>query len=147
MKKMDEKGMIKLLLQETNFSDVDVFIKNNDVDSVDREGRTLLISAIGENNFELAEYLIAKGYAVNAKDKQGLTGLHIAAIYDYKDIAQLLLKNGANIDEVDAWGNTPLWRSAMNSKDIKSETAVLLLAHGADINKKNKSGVAPSDLF
>lgn len=147
MKKIDEKKMIQLLINSENKQDLDGFIEKNGVDAVDRDGRTFLLSAVAKNNLSLVSYLIEKNYDLSAADSQGMTALHLAAIHDFYDMAKLLLDNGAEIDLIDAWGNTPLWRAAMNSQDENSLTAKLLLAKGADINKKNNSDVAPIDLL
>lgn len=147
MTKIDEKKMIQLLINSDDKQDLDVFIKKNGIDAVDRDGRTFLLSAVAKNNLSLVSYLIEQNYDLSATDNQGMTALHIAAIHDYCDMAELLLDNGAEIDPVDAWGNTPLWRAAMNSQDENSSTAKLLLARGADKSKKNNSDVAPIDLL
>lgn len=147
MTKIDEKKMIQLLINSEDKQDLDAFIEKNAIDAVDRDGRTFLLSAVAKNNLSLVSYLIEKNYDLSATDNQGMTALHIAAIHDFSDMAKLLLDNGAEIDPIDAWGNTPLWRAAMNSRDENSLTAKLLLARGADKNKKNNSDVAPIDLL
>ena len=147
MTTIDEKKMIQLLINSDDKQALDAFIKKNGIDAVDRDGRTFLLSAVAKNNLSLVSYLIEQNYDLSAADNQGMTALHIAAIHDYCNMAELLPDKGAEIDPVDAWGNTPLWRAAMNSPDENSSTAKLLLARGADKNKKNNSGVAPIDLL
>lgn len=155
MNKINEQQMVQLLLnlEDKTFLDtedkqqVDAFIEKNGVDAVDRDGRTFLLSAAAKTNFPLVSYLIEQSYNLDASDKQGKTALHIVAIHDFYEIAQLLIEHGAEIDLVDAWGNTPIWRAAMNSQQENSSTAELLLAKGADRNKKNDSGIAPIDLL
>lgn len=147
MTTIDEKKMIQLLINSDDKQALDTFIKKNGIDAVDRDGRTFLLSAVAKNNLSLVSYLIEQNYDLSAADNQGMTALHIAAIHDYCNMAELLLDKGAEIDPVDVWGNTPLWRAAMNSPDENSSTAKLLLARGADKNKKNNSGVAPTDLL
>jgi len=52
------------------------------------------------------------------------------------------IHNGANVNESDADGQTPLMAGAMtrnNSQDV----VTLLLAAGADVNAHNKSGLTP----
>lgn len=147
MNNREEKWMIELLMSPYDWSKIAEFIEETGLDAVDRDGRTVLHSAVVSNELELVEYLIAKGYDINAADEQGFTALHLAAIHDYQEIARVLIESGANIEAVDSWGNTPLWRAAMNSPEINSETALYLIAQGADVNRKNQSGVAPVDLL
>jgi ankyrin repeat protein len=52
----------------------------------------------------LDEYKVA----VNALDMNDQTALHIAAYRGYEQVANTLLKRGANTDLRDVWGNTPL---------------------------------------
>jgi ankyrin repeat protein len=57
----------------------------------------------------------------------------------------MLLEAGAKVDPVDVFGNTPLWRSVMNST---SDLGAIkeLLKHGADPSIKNNHGRAPIDI-
>ena len=45
---------------------------------------------------------------VNAKDKYGMTPLHMAAEYGHKEIVELLFTNGANVNAKDEKDRTPL---------------------------------------
>jgi len=67
------------------------------------------------------------------KDEEGLTGLHLAARQGRKDVVELLLANGANINaRLTGWpGWMPLHEAAAaNHKEV----AELLIAKGADAN-------------
>ena len=147
MPKIDEQAMIQLLTNPFNQPDLDTFIHQNGVDATDRDGRTFLSSAVTKYNTKLVQYLLEQNYDSNTQDNQGLTPLHLAAIHDLADIAQMLLYHGAKIDPTDSWGNTPLWRAAMSSNEQPSAAAILLLERGADKTKQNHSGVAPMDLL
>jgi len=50
----------------------------------------------------------AKGVLVNAKGGLGRTALHVAAFDNHEDIADLLLKKGADIEAEDSFNQTPL---------------------------------------
>jgi outer membrane lipoprotein-sorting protein/thiol-disulfide isomerase/thioredoxin len=64
---------------------------------------------------------------VNAKDKNGRTPLHLAMNYNQKDIAEVLLANGADVNAKDSHGWTPLyWAERTNRKDL----AEILRQHG-----------------
>ncbi|EAY10973.1 ankyrin repeat protein, putative [Trichomonas vaginalis G3] len=85
----------------------------------------------------LLEYFLSHGANINEKDENGRTALHIAAIYNSKETAELLISHGANINEKDENGRTALHIAAIyNSK----ETAELLISHGANINEKDENG-------
>ena len=74
------------------------------------------------------------------KDEGGFTPLHWAASSGHKDVAELLLAHGADVNAKNNNGSTPLhFAAALGHKDV----AELLLAHGADVNAKNKGGSTP----
>lgn len=51
--------------------------------------------------------LLQNGYNINAKDDEW-TLLHWAAFRDNVEMARILLENGAQIDEINEFGHTPL---------------------------------------
>lgn len=66
-----------------------------------------------------------------------MNGLHYACHFGYKDVAELLLKNGADINAKEETDSTVLHLASSNGhKDV----AELLLMNGADINAKEESG-------
>jgi uncharacterized protein len=77
---------------------------------------------------------------VSSKDSSGYTPLHLAAYHCHKDIIELLLANGADVNVKAKNGDTPLHSAMENSyKDVVE----LLLTHGADTNAKEKDGWTP----
>ncbi len=116
---------------------------------------------------EVAELLIAKGADVNAKNNEGEkpvkrnateynydvdgvkllgwrdkndTPLHGLAINNSKDMAKLLLSNGADTNAKNSEGSTPLHYTASQNHTGMAE---LLLAKGADVNAKDNDGETP----
>ena len=88
---------------------------------------------------EIAHYLFA-----------GDTPLHAAAAGYRKDIAEHLLKNGANVAAVNRRGATPLHYASDGhpssrawNPEGQAEMIALLIKAGADPNAVDKSGVAP----
>jgi ankyrin repeat protein len=82
---------------------------------------------------------------VNAKgERAGQTPLQWAAYRADKDLVELLLAKGADVNVKDDIGQTPLHYAApsWHLEDSK-EVAELLLARGADINAKDENGVTP----
>jgi ankyrin repeat protein len=72
-----------------------------------------------------------------AKDKFGLTPLHVAALADDSGLAELLIRNLAEIDAADSVGRTALHAAAMAGAET---VARLLLANGADIDILDRGG-------
>jgi len=70
----------------------------------------------------------------------GGTSLTSAAYRGHKEIVELLLANGADVNANDRNGSTPL--HSAKTKEI----AELLIAKGADVNARNKNNETPIDL-
>ncbi len=71
-------------------------------------GIPLLSHAVvgGEKSFDLIEFLIKRGAAVNAQSNNGMSPLIVAASIDHIDAVKLLLENGADKGLKDAKGQT-----------------------------------------
>ena len=69
--------------------------------------------------------------------------MHLAAIYDHKEIAELLIAEGADVNAKTDYEETPLHLAAF---DGHKEIAELLIAGGADVNAMNGIGETPLDL-
>jgi ankyrin repeat protein len=82
---------------------------------------------------------------VNLHDKNGWTPLHFAAQSNAVECARILLEAGAEIDAVDAHGNTPLSTAVFNSKGF-GDLILLLRSRGADPERKNSHGQTPIGL-
>ena len=94
-------------------------------------------------NIKAVKQHLAAGADVNAKDdKFGLTPLHFAAGRDRKEIVELLIAKGVNVNEKDNRGGTPLHSTASGGR---KEIAKLLIAKGADVNAKDEDGETPLD--
>ena len=94
--------------------------------------KTLLIQALEENNIELVSYLIKNGAKVNMEDCDGRTALHYAVNADHPDkkqIVQLLLDNGADINIKDGITNETALDMAYQSND--SEIVQLLKSYAS----------------
>ena len=79
---------------------------------------------VGRGNIEAVKQHLADGADVHAKDKHGWTPLHYAACDGHKEIAELLIAKGADVNDMDALsGWTPL-------DYANGEIADLLRKHG-----------------
>lgn len=93
-------------------------------------GYTLLHEAAKRNHLGIVWCLLTSGqHPVDAKTEEGETALSLACSYGFKDVAILLVKNGANVDSQDKQGWTPLHHCAARGRVT---LAALLLLLGAD---------------
>lgn len=79
---------------------------------------------------------------MNAKNGNGLTPLMLASLYGHSGVAELLLKNQAEVGATNGDGNTALHMAAFlaHPKIVR-----LLLAHGASPDVKNRKGETPTN--
>ena len=117
----------------------------DDVDDLDRDGRTPLFYSVRDGELDISSHLINAGADVNARDENLDTPLHFAARENQVGSAKLLLESGANVNALDSHGNTPLSGAVFDSRG-RGEMITLLLAHSALKHLKNKHGVSPYDL-
>jgi len=90
---------------------------------------------------DVVRALAQSGANVNANDGvKHCTALHMAARRGNRQIAEVLLDCGANIDARDCLGDTPLRRS-VNCDQV--QVASLLLASGADVHSTGSKGLTP----
>ena len=90
---------------------------------------------------DLAEHLITEHPEhVNAKGRDEMAPVRIAAVGGHVAILSLLLEYGARVDGRGSSGSTPLHRASSNGK---VEAGQCLLDHGADINALDHNGWTP----
>lgn len=77
---------------------------------------------------------------INSKDNENNSPLHYAAILDIPDIAEFLLKKGADINLRGSFGRTPLFFAASFGS---YNTCLVLIEKGSDLNIKNIEGRRP----
>ena len=101
---------------------------------------TPLVVAAGGGNLEIAQFLIAHGADVNARDVLIGSPLLWAARSDSLELAEFLMTKGADVNARNFNDETPLlWAVQVgNLKLIES-----LIAKGADVNAKTNSGFTP----
>jgi len=140
----DTKQLLNAILLENSSENktslVQLSLDYADVNSRDYNGLSALIWAVGDNNKEIVQRLLAQGADINIKSRFNVrwTAL-IAAVYKgHKEIAQLLLDNGANVNDQDVDDNTVLMISADKGQE---EIVKRLLDKGADVNIRNIFGI------
>ena len=101
---------------------------------------TPLHTAANRGQLVVAQFLLANGAEVDAKNNSNETPLHVAARGGHKAMVELLLSHKANVKAADNNGQTPLHLAAGNGFRSVAE---VLLAHGADVNAKTGTGSTP----
>ena len=100
-----------------------------------------LAKALSPANIEAAKQAIADGADVNSID-EGWTHLYTATVFGHKEIIELLIAAGADVNADEGTGLTPLHSAANHGR---KEIAKLLIAAGADVNAKDVLDVTPLD--
>ncbi|XP_069101725.1 ankyrin repeat domain-containing protein 10-like [Argopecten irradians] len=109
----------------------------------DYYGKTPLYWAAYKGYKSCVEELLKSGASVNIHCRHGGTPLH-AVVGLYPDCALLLIQHGANVNQVDNWGMTPMYLAASSGQ---LEVIKYLLAAGAKPSYKNKkTGDIPKQL-
>jgi len=100
-------------------------------------GNTGLILTCAMGNFEIAKFLLQKGANPNTQaTKSGDTALHKAVLIQRKDLVDLLLSNGANINLKNKKQCPPLANAVRMSTTIadRSQIVCYLVQRGAIVN-------------
>ena len=100
-----------------------------DVSYRNKEGQTLLHSAVSRGREDIVDLLLKHGADINAKDKYGYTPLHWAVSSKNKQMVKLLVARGADINARNLQGRTPLYDTWSGSK-IDIEINEILRNHG-----------------
>ncbi len=105
--------------------------------------------AVEAGNIEAVKQAIAAGKDVNSEDECcGVTPLHYATRWGRKEIAELLIAKGADVNAKAKYGDTPLHGAIYANGTYLEETGrkemiELLIAKGADVNAKDEGGKTP----
>lgn len=65
-----------------------------------------LMYAANEGDLDGIRDLLASGADVNYSDTDNRTPLHVAACQGYREVVELLILNGAEVEAKDRWGST-----------------------------------------
>ena len=106
------------------------------IESVTKDIRTPLHEAVKSGNIETVRLLLERGADIH-REYEGSTALHLAAVYGYARILELLAASGANIHGVNQQGRTPLQRAC---RERRSAVVGKLLNLGADPEYRDPQG-------
>lgn len=93
-----------------------------------------MVKAISKDDFEACEVAIMAGADINADCGAGMRALHITALRGETFLTELLIAHGANVNERDKSGNTPLLYACHFYRQHQRGVAIVsqLLHHKAD---------------
>jgi ankyrin repeat protein len=103
---------------------------------------TTLNRAIERDQGKAVDGYLAAGANVNEPDKHGATPLINAAQFGNLDLMRRLVERGALVNAADGLGNSAL-DYLVSGETYKNEAVAFLLAHGADVNRKNGQSQTP----
>jgi len=99
-------------------------------------GKSIYVAS-GIGDLKAVKQHLDTGKDVNAKNRDGVTPLHYAAWDAHKEIAELLIANGADVNaKADEFSYTPLDSAIANDR---TETADLLRKHGGKTRAELKA--------
>ena len=124
-------------------------------------GFTALLYAVRQNCLVCVERLLAAGADINKPDPDNISPLIIALLNMRFDIARYLVEQGADVNQWDYWGRTPLYMATdmnivpnsqrgdpfpVNEKSSGLEVARMLLERGANPDYALKIAPLPREI-
>uniref|UniRef100_A0A803SNL4 Ankyrin repeat domain 52 n=1 Tax=Anolis carolinensis TaxID=28377 RepID=A0A803SNL4_ANOCA len=110
-----------------------------DVTCKDKKGYTLLHTAAASGQIEVVKHLLRLG--IDEPNSFGNTALHIACYMGQDAVANELVNYGANVNQPNEKGFTPLHFAAVSTNGALC--LELLVNNGADVNFQSKEGKSP----
>lgn len=136
----------------TNINEIKWMLTNGaNLNSTDLDGNPLLYTSLQKADYEIARFLIQKGALVNYITRYKRNSMHSFVIglgteNDYQNaekIAQLLIDSGADVNQQDFKGDTPLHLLVKKQETSEILVLKLLIKNGANINLKNNNNHTP----
>lgn len=105
-------------------------------------GMTPFMIAILEWRYDVAKQLIEYGADLEINDANGNTAFHHAAKSGMIRGMQVMIKNRADINAKNYYGDTPL-HILISCAGVGFETVRMMLQNGSDILSRNNRGITP----
>lgn len=101
------------------------------------------VKSAEDGDMATVKLFLEGGMNPGVKGENGRTPLHAAANFNHREIAELLITRGAEIDPRNDKGVTPLFLATYNDN---RDVVEMLISKGADINFKAGDGATPLSL-
>lgn len=144
---MDE---ILKAIRDDNLENAKKLINKDNINFVDEDRRNILMNYIlsfsDDKDIDFINFLLKLGININHKDKKQMWSvLHFSAQDKNYSICELLLKYGADSNNQDIFGNTPLSKISSMGSELDIRLIKLFLKYGANPKIKNNFGNSPLD--
>lgn len=157
---LDVCGVDSFNTSQKTYDLLDVLLQAGiDINSKNIYGNNCLFYSINRKNVPMLNYLLKKGADPNLKDNLGYNSIHkivLSALFDrlkndkLEEIFYTMVNSGANINDIDQLGNTPLQLAVLKRNGVDNAGALqiiqILLDANALINIKNKENDTAVDL-
>lgn len=129
------------LLKDVNDKESLLKLMPLDLNKTDKYGKTALNFGIIKG-LELVQHMVELGADINLPCDEDMTPpvSRAGGFWNHEDIARYLVEKGANLNQVDKNGNTPLHIAAYNGR---KDLCAFYLDHGAKLEAKNNYGYTP----
>ena len=139
LRTQNNENFLELCIFYNKYDFIPLFIDQIDINNEDIYGLTSIMLCILYNKMDFLTYILSK------RNDANMNYLHF--IVDNCGIIQnplskiiFLLKNGADIDHIDEFGNTPLINAIIHNE---IDISYALLQYNCDINIPNNDGLTP----
>lgn len=129
------------LLKDVNDKESLLKLMPLDLNKTDKYGKTALNFGIIKG-LELVQLMVELGADINLPCDEDMTPpvSRAGGFWNHEDIARYLVEKGANLNQVDKNGDTPLHIAAYNGR---KDLCAFYLDHGAKLEAKNNNGFTP----
>ncbi|MCO5946244.1 ankyrin repeat domain-containing protein [Mucilaginibacter flavidus] len=144
---------LKLILLHKSFGEIEAVLRDFDLASTDKFGNNIFHYYVGNYGAvqtpleKIIQLFIDFGISISANQSKmpKRTALHIAVIKKSKDVFDILLKMGADVNIRDGYGNVPLFDAVFGYRG-DGYFIETLISKGASVDIMNDYDVSPKSL-